>query len=259
MASSTSKLIVIDNSASLEKWEDFPETSIETGSRGQCGQVLFEDSSSGLTVGLWSAEPNTTHWLDYPVDEYMVFIGGSACIRTDDAQATAELPTFGEGAKRSWFLPRLLRCKWVQPVPVRKVFIAVDEPKATTEYPESHGAHMKDAVAVDLAGSIAVPTSEDVNFKYFVQGRNATGQIIVGLASCSSATSASRTWSRHELLHVEKGEVAATLSSGETVQIAAGTTFFVPSGVELTLKSAKESDALLSFCAIQLRTAPSKL
>ena len=69
-------IISFDANAKMEQWPDFPESEIASGSRAQRGHAWFDDKACGLSAGIWEAEANISHWMDYPVTEFMLVLEG---------------------------------------------------------------------------------------------------------------------------------------------------------------------------------------
>ena len=73
-------IISFNANAKMEQWPDFPESEIASGSRAQRGHAWFEDKALGLSAGIWEAEANISHWMNYPVTEFMLVLEGEVVI-----------------------------------------------------------------------------------------------------------------------------------------------------------------------------------
>ena len=72
---------------------------------------------TGLSAGVWSAEPHVEHIPSYPVDEICVLLEGTLILRTPDADPQ----TFRAG--EGFSIARGTECTWDEPERIRKVYV----------------------------------------------------------------------------------------------------------------------------------------
>lgn len=218
-------IIAFNPAARALPWPDFPESDIESGSRAQQGLMWFEDTARGVSAGLWEAEANVSHWMDYPVNEFMHILEGEVTIVTEHGNTTVK-------AGESFILPKGLRCRWTQPGKVRKFFVIHDDRSGrANEGPLA-------PITVDTAAILApsTPPSADILLSPVpVQHAkdlfsDATGQLNIGLWDTTGYVRKLIDFSRHELMHLIEGSVTFTDDLGRTQSYKAGDTFFVPLG-----------------------------
>ena len=113
-------IISFNANAKMEQWPDFPESEIASGSRAQRGHAWFEDKALGLSAGIWEAEANISHWMNYPVTEFMLVLEGEVVIVEETGETRI-------GSGESFIIPKGLRCRWTQPGKVKKFFVILDE------------------------------------------------------------------------------------------------------------------------------------
>jgi uncharacterized protein len=78
---------------------------------------------TGLSAGVWSAEPHVEHIPSYPVDEVCVLLEGTLILRTPDGGAQ----TFRAG--EAFSIARGTECTWDQPEKIRKVYVIRESPE----------------------------------------------------------------------------------------------------------------------------------
>ena len=113
-------IISFNANAELEQWPDFPESEIASGSRAQRGHAWFEDKALGLSAGIWEAEANISHWMNYPVTEFMLVLEGEVVIVEETGETRI-------GSGESFIIPKGLRCRWTQAGKVKKFFVILDD------------------------------------------------------------------------------------------------------------------------------------
>ena len=77
---------------------------------------------TGLSAGVWSAEPHVEHIPSYPVDEICVLLEGTLILRIPDG----EPQTFRAG--EAFSIARGTECTWDQPEKIRKVYVIRESP-----------------------------------------------------------------------------------------------------------------------------------
>ena len=105
--------------AEMAQWPDFPESEIASGTRAQRGHMWFEDKAIGLSAGIWEQEANISHWMNYPVTEFMLVLEGEVVIVEETGETRI-------GSGESFIIPKGLRCRWTQPGKVKKFFVILD-------------------------------------------------------------------------------------------------------------------------------------
>ncbi|MFO1123571.1 MAG: cupin domain-containing protein [Hyphomicrobiales bacterium] len=218
-------IIPVDPAAVLEDWPPFSEAEIASGARAQKGLVLFEDKARGLSVGLWEMEANESHWLDYPVNEFMIVLDGEVVIEEQDRSVSVR-------AGESFILPKGLRCRWTQPGRVRKIFVIFDDPSGLVK-----AGHLE-TIKIDLGAKLSpsAPPSADVLLSPVPTQHthdvfeDTSGQLSIGIWDTTGYRRKLIDFPRHELMHLIEGSVTFTDDAGRTRTFRAGDTFFVPLG-----------------------------
>ncbi len=113
-------IISFNANAKMEQWPDFPESEIASGSGAQRGHAWFEDKARGLSAGIWEAEANISHWMNYPVTEFMMVLEGEVVIVEETRETRI-------GSGESFIIPKGLRCRWTQAGKVKKFFVIFDD------------------------------------------------------------------------------------------------------------------------------------
>src|SRR3990170_8905924 len=113
-------IISFDANAKMEQWPDFPESEIASGSSAQRGHAWYEDKTRGLSAGVWEAEANISHWMNYPVTEFMLVLEGEVVIVEETRKTRI-------GSGESFIIPKGLRCRWTQTGRVKKFFVIFDD------------------------------------------------------------------------------------------------------------------------------------
>ncbi len=117
----TPTIIPFDREAALEPWSAIPASDLVAGTPVQSGRTLLHVPDLGLEIGIWECTAQTSVWMDYSVNEWMVVLEGEITIIEVDHQTT-----FGPGDV--FVLPKGLRCQWHQSGTVRKFYAIFDDP-----------------------------------------------------------------------------------------------------------------------------------
>ena len=218
-------IIPVNPAALLEDWPPFTEAEIASGTRAQKGLMLFEDKARGLSVGVWEMEANESHWMDYPVNEFMTVLDGEVVIEEEGRKVSVK-------AGESFILPKGLRCRWTQPGRVRKIFVIFDDPSGLRNAgplqtlkidPNAKLAPSTPPSADMLLSPVPVQHTKD----YF---GDATGQLSIGVWDTTGYRRKLIDFPRHELMHLLEGSVTFTDDGGRSQTFQAGDTFYVPLG-----------------------------
>ena len=225
-------IIRFDTNAKLEHWPDFPQSEIASGSRAQSGHAWFEDKALGLSAGIWEAEANISHWMNYPVTEFMLVLEGEVVIVEETRETRI-------GSGESFIIPKGLRCCWTQTDRVKKFFVILDE--------NSRAASPEPLQVIKIDPKVklqpSTPPSQDIlhspvptqhTHEYF---EDATGQFTVGLWDTTGYHRKLIDFPGHELMHLLEGSVTFTDDKGGSQTFKAGDTFFVPLGTPNSWKS----------------------
>jgi uncharacterized cupin superfamily protein len=224
-------IISFDANAEMEQWPDFPQSEIASGSRAQRGHAWFEDKAIGLTAGIWEAEANISHWMNYPVTEFMLVLEGEVVIVEETSETRI-------GSGESFIIPKGLRCRWTQAGRVKKFFVILDSAEAA-------GSNPLKVIKVDPKVQLqhSTPPSQDIlhsavptqhAHEYF---EDATGQFTVGIWDTTGYHRKLLDFNRYELMHLLEGSVTFTDDKGKSQTFKAGETFFVPLGTPNSWKS----------------------
>jgi uncharacterized cupin superfamily protein len=209
----------------LSPLPDYPESEIASGSRSSNGWFAMGNGGPGLNVGLWEAEPNESTWLDYPFHDFMLLLEGELGFVTDSETVMAK-------AGEALFVPKGLRCRYVQPTYVRKIVVAYDNP---AEQASSSGLRV---IKIDPDAKLAPsapPSAEMLLSPVPVQHtkdyfEDATGQLSIGVWDTTGYRRKLIDFPRHEVMHLLEGSVTFTDDAGRSQTFQAGDTFFVPQG-----------------------------
>jgi uncharacterized cupin superfamily protein len=219
------RIIHFDRNVPLSRWPDYPEEEIAEGSRACNGHFYLEDPKLGLTAGVWEAEANATHWIDYPVHEFMILLEGHVTILEEGHSTTIR-------AGESFVIPKGLRCRWMQKGRVRKFFLIVEDNSEFTVDPRRRMIKIdpKAALASSDPPSPAVllspPPTQHSHDAYV----GMDGRFTVGVWDTTAYTRKLIDFPRHELMHLLEGSVTFTDAAGEKQTFKAGDTLFVPMG-----------------------------
>jgi uncharacterized cupin superfamily protein len=225
-------IIPFDPNARMEPWPEFPEAEIATGTRAHSGLTWFEDKARGLTAGIWEQGANESHWMDYPVNEFMLVLEGEVVIVEEGRSVSVK-------AGESFIIPKGLRCRWTQLGHVKKFFVIFDDASGLKN--EGPLATIKIDPAVKLQPS--TPPSEAVLLSpvptqhahdYFT---DATSQLNIGIWDTTGYHRKLIDFPRHELMHLLEGSVTFEDDQGRKQRFNAGDTFFVPMGTPNAWKS----------------------
>lgn len=214
-----------DPNATLEPWPEFQEAEIASGSRAQSGLTLFEDKARGVTAGVWQQDANESHWMTYPVNEWMLVLDGEVVIVEEDRRTSVK-------AGQSFIIPKGLRCRWTQPGKVRKFFVIFDDASGLANQGPLRTIKIDPNVALEPSPSpseavLLSPVPVQHTHEYFT---DATGQLNIGIWDTTAYTRKLIDFPRHELMHLLDGSVTFTDDKGATRTFTAGDTFFVPLG-----------------------------
>lgn len=219
------KIIRFDGTVPLHRWPDYPEEEIASGSRASRGHFYLEDPKLGLTTGVWEAEANETHWMEYPVHEFMILLEGSVTILEEGRSTTVR-------AGESFVIPKGLKCRWMQKAMVRKFFVIVEDSSETARDPVRHMVKVDPGVKLvpsdpPSAAVLLSPTPKQHNHDAYVA---MDGRFMVGVWDTTAYTRKLIDFPRHELMHIMKGSVTFTDAEGDKHVFKAGDTLFVPLG-----------------------------
>ena len=224
-------IISFKANAEMEQWLDFPESEIASGSRAQRGHAWFEDKTIGLSAGIWEAEANISHWMNYPVTEFMLVLEGEVVIVEETGETRI-------GSGESFIIPKGLRCRWTQPGKVKKFFVILEDSAGAGPGPLK-------VIKVDPKVKLqpSTPPSADIlhspvpkqhAHEYF---EDATGKFTVGIWDTTGYHRKLLDFNRFELMHLLEGAVTFADDKGKSQTFKAGDTFFVPLGTPNSWKS----------------------
>ena len=226
------QIIAFDPHAGLQPWEDFPEADILSGTRKQSGLVLFEDKARGLSAGIWEQGANESHWLDYPVNEFMTVLEGEVVIVEEHRSVSIK-------AGESFIIPKGLRCRWTQAAHVKKFFVIFEDASGLVNAPPLTTIKIDPAVALapstpPAAAMLLSPVPLQHAHDYF---SDATGQLTIGVWDTTGYHRKLIDFPRHELMCLLEGSVEFENDAGVKQRFEAGDTFFVPLGTPNSWKS----------------------
>jgi uncharacterized cupin superfamily protein len=218
-------ILSLDQSASLPDWPMFPESEISSGARDSRGQVLFEDPSIGLTVGIWESEANLGRWMTWPVHEFMIIVDGEVVVIDEIGETVAKV---GD----CFFIPKGKRCIWNQSCHARKIMMMFEDRTA----PGADAAKHIFRIDTSTALSPSLPPNTDILASAKPEQmattlfRSASAQLETGLWRSSAYSRKQIDFPHHELMHLLSGNVTFTEGSGAVRHFTAGDTLFVPKG-----------------------------
>lgn len=219
------QIIRFDRNVPLERWPDYPEEEIASGSRACKGHFYLEDPKLGLTTGVWEAEANETNWLEYPVHEFMIILEGEVTIEEQDKETTVK-------AGESFVIPKGLKCRWLQKARARKFFVILEDNADVAADATRHAIRINPKAALQAseppsAAVLLSPAPQQHSRDDYV---TMDGRFTVGVWDTTAYTRKLIDFPRHELMHILEGSVTFTGAKGEQVTFKAGDTFFVPLG-----------------------------
>ncbi|MCA0433454.1 MAG: cupin domain-containing protein [Proteobacteria bacterium] len=219
---STSSIIRIDHKATLERWPDYAESDIASGTRVNHGKIFYEDKAVGLSTGVWEQDVNESHWMVYPVHEFMLVLEGAVTIREEDRETTIS-------AGESFVIPKGLKLKWIQKVRMRKVFVILDDPgdgpKGLHTIKLDHQAKLEPSTPPAPPVLLSSPPPSQHTKDYY---EAVAGRFTVGVWDTTPYTRKLIEFPRWELMHLLEGRVTLTDGAGGSEDFVAGETFFVP-------------------------------
>jgi uncharacterized cupin superfamily protein len=223
-------IISFSANAGMEQWPDFPESEIASGSKAQRGHAWFEDTALGLSAGIWEAEANVSHWMNYPVTEFMLVLEGEVVIVEETGETRI-------GSGESSIIPKGLRCQWTQSGKVKKFFVILEDgseevkPLKVVKLDPKVNLTPSTPPPADMLHS---PVPAQHGHEFFA---NATREFNAGVWDTTGYHRKLIDFTRHELMHLLEGSVTFTDGEGGSQTFKAGDTFFVPLGTPNSWKS----------------------
>jgi uncharacterized cupin superfamily protein len=108
------------NGAGLTLWPAMNPDDLVSGNPVQHGHLYDEDEPTDYSVGVWDCTAFVDKPASYPVDEFMLLLDGHVdMIMPDDTKITVN-------AGEAFIIPKGLKCQWVMPGTVRKIFMILD-------------------------------------------------------------------------------------------------------------------------------------
>jgi len=234
-------IISFNPNAEMEQWPDFPESEIASGSMAQRGHAWFEDKALGLSAGIWEQEANVTHWMDYPVTEFMLVLEGEVVIVEETGETRI-------GSGESFIIPKGLRCRWTQAGRVKKFFVILEDSSGPLKLIKLNPKVKLQPSTPPSADILHSPVPTQNAHECF---EDATGQFTVGIWDTTGYHRKLLDFTRHELMHLLEGSVTFTDDKGASQTFKAGDTFFVPLGTPNSWKS--EGYLRKIYCIFQPR------
>lgn len=218
-------IIRLDPTVPLERWSDFPESEISSGTRASIGHRWLEDAANGFVVGVWEAEANLGRWMRWPVHEFMVIVEGEVVMVEEDRETVI-------GPGESFFIPKGRRCIWNQSGYVKKLMVIFDDQSGMASDNTQPITKIDPQVTLTPLPSLApelllsaAPLQQD--HEYF---KDATGQLTVGVWQTTGYHRRLISYPRHEVMYLLEGSMAFTDEVGRTQVFRAGDTLLVPLG-----------------------------
>jgi len=226
------QIIPFDRNVPLAAWEDFPESEIASGTRKHNGATLFEDKARGLSAGVWEQGANESHWINYPVNEFMTVLEGEVVIVEEDRSVSIK-------AGESFIIPKGLRCRWTQPGHVKKFFVIFDNASGLKNEGALRTIKIDPAVKLEpstppAAAMLLSPVPVQHAHDYF---SDATGQLNIGVWDTTGYHRKLIDFPRHELMCLLEGSVEFEDDKGVKQRFKGGDTFFVPLGTPNSWRS----------------------
>jgi uncharacterized cupin superfamily protein len=247
-------IVRLDPSVPLERWPDFPESEISSGTRASIGHRWLEDKANGFSVGVWEAEANLGRWMKWPVHEFMVAVEGEVVMVEEDRETVI-------GPGESFFIPKGRRCIWNQSGYFKKLMVIFNDVSAIP--PDGKQPIIKIDPQVALTPT-PPPASELLHSLVPVQQaheyfKDATEQLRVGVWQTTSYHQKMVNAQGHELIHLLEGTVTITDSHNLAQSFGPGDTLLVPMGTPNSWKS--EGVLRKVYCSFQPRRSnnPMKL
>jgi len=241
-------IINFDANAKMEQWPDFPESEIASGSRAQRGHTWFEDKVLGLSTGIWEAQANISHWMNYPVTEFMLVLEGEVVIVEETGETRI-------GSGESFIIPKGLRCRWTQAGKVKKFFVILDDSSETVNLKPPKVVKLNPTVKLapstpPPADILHSPVPTQHGHEFFA---NATREFNAGVWDTTGYHRKLINSARYELMHLLEGAVTFSDDKGGSQTFKPGDTFFVPLGTPNSWKS--EGYLRKIYCIFQPKSA----
>jgi hypothetical protein len=200
----------------LVEWERIDPATLVSGEPVQRGHVYDEDAEAGYLAGVWECTAYTEPMAPYPVDEFMLVLGGEVVMILPGGERIPVRP--GE----AFVIPKGLECQWSVPDHVRKVFMILDGAGPGAGETAALGR-----ITLPRLGPIAAEgAAVSVERTDFL---NSDGRMSVSVLDCAAASLPPRRWPGSELLHVLAGDLTLATEAGAE-RFAPGETACLPRG-----------------------------
>lgn len=220
--------------AGLDLWPEIAAEGLLAGRPVQHGAFALDDKATGLSAGTWHCTPMTGRPGPYPVDEFMVVLGGSVTIAETSGRETTVR------AGQSFFLPKGLDCSWRQEEPVLKFFVILErgDTPAATGTPKSLICDPATPLAPSPGPDPALVASGNPVWHDRVLQTGAHGAWSVGLWSTTPYERRAVPFPRWEMMHFLEGEVTLFDGAGNEETFGPGDTIFVAKGAPMGWRNA---------------------
>jgi uncharacterized cupin superfamily protein len=240
-------VIRFDATAALEPFPDFPESEISSGARDHRGHLWVDDTTYGLSAGVWETEANLGRWMQWPVHEFMIILDGEVVMFEPDGETVI-------GPGESFFIPKGRRCVWNQSGYAKKFMLIFDDTSGLPVDGSSPILKVDPGVLLqpiesqrDDTPRSAVPLQR--HHQYFEDG---TGQLSVGVGETMERRRDFNRSECHELVHVLRGDVIVGDEDGGIRTFTEGDTFLVPLGASGSWES--EGTSRFVYCSFAPRS-----
>jgi uncharacterized cupin superfamily protein len=244
------QFVRFDLDAEMELLPEIPASELVSGSPIQHGRTWLDLPEFGVDAGIWSCTAQTTVWMDYPVNEFIVIHEGEITIREDRGETTFR-------AGDAFVLPKGLHCQWVQPGTVRKAYVIFDDHSGLSNPGPLHAIRIDPDVLLEPA---APPPPEILISGSPVQAsrtwfEDVTGQFSAGVWETTAYHRMVVPFPRYELMHPVEGQVTIADDAGRTETFHAGDVFLMPLGALTSWETPGRLKKI--FCTFQPTAAAS--
>jgi uncharacterized cupin superfamily protein len=234
----------LSRAVALSRWDDMAESEVASGTRQQFGHIFVDDKELNLTIGLWRAEANLSHWGAYPHDEFITVLEGEVRLEERDRVTVIGL---GESA----VIPKGCECRWSQPGRLTKAFAIFAGAGAVEGTPRVVKIDPQAPLATSVPPAPGILLSPLPHQEARTDIETSGGQFSAGVWRSAPYARSLITYGRHELMHVVAGRFTMTDDAGNSQTYAAGDTLLVPRGNRNAWTSTTAVTKI--FCSIEPR------
>ena len=194
--------------------------------------VYYEDTTLGLSVGVWDTTAMQESFGPYPGDEFMWVLEGNVCMIDGDGNETL----INEG--ESFCIRNAIPVSWKQTGFLRKFFMTYTDPDSPAPKIASAGGGVQLLDPLVLSRGLKLM---DTTAPFVIEGEapeqhdnvlftNDKGNMFVGMWDSTAFESQMRPFPCYEFVQLLEGEITITEDDGKINLFKAGDAFFIPMG-----------------------------